>query len=222
MELDGYNQRFTEKDRLDRMHERHYGGTVDLLRQLTKRQSILDVGCGLKGSLGFLGAEGLNPDSEHGGPMWYAEGLDEDRKNESARYHSWAEVKGPFDTALFCHMLEHLPGEYPEALEQLRSASLVAKQFIIVAPNGGHNHFVHQRTQDGTHTCAPYNIVDFSVLLEENGFKVERLIRSGIKGYIGQHLKTRVWVARFLYAWTFGTSPFYDYVIVCRRRKNDE
>lgn len=201
-----YNSSVARRDKFIAMQERHYPPTKELLIKLFQGCRVLDFGCGPEGTLHFLGkAYGTD-----------IVGLDYDRGNAAATYHSWDEVEGHYDYVIFSHVLEHM--HYPESIANVERALTVAAGVVIVVPNGYYNPFINQRGMEITHVSEPYSNPGFCVILEDNGVFVERVIRSDIYDKRPFH----IWAARFLFNGLLGYSPFYDYIIICRRKNGQD
>lgn len=163
---------------------------------------VLDYGCGV-GSLGFL-----DTDPKTG---IHVDGYDIDTENLIAKYHDRSKIQDVYDIILLCHVLEHCTlEELRDIMEWCRTRG---KQVIIVLPNTTNPFMWIDFYMDITHV-RPYDSPDLLLLLEGLGFVVEKSVRCDIRGFYDPGLLRLA--LRFLFNVVMGTSPFYNYFVVCK------
>jgi 2-polyprenyl-3-methyl-5-hydroxy-6-metoxy-1,4-benzoquinol methylase len=202
--IDGYAEmkravsRFGETVRCE---SRWYGSRRWLLEELRDGMRVLDYGC-CEGTHGSLGAVHYN------GKTFAVEGLDIDKRNTRALYHSPDEVAGRYDAIVLSHVVEHCT---PDVVRQiLKWCSDHSDRLYVVTPNAGLNPFVDFWC-DVQHV-RPYNTGTFLYWLHLLGYDL-RVVWAGppTGSMINKLYSTLDAVLR-------GTSPYREYCVACKRR----
>jgi hypothetical protein len=161
---------------------------------------ILDYGCG-NGTLGGFGHLEIN------GKMYTVEGYDDDQDNKLAKYHKIEEILDWYDVILFSHVIEHC--DVNTATKILTWAKTKTGHIIIDIPNSSDNPFLNFHA-DLSH-LKEYNNADGLCFLNEMGWRPEHVV----KHEIDHTIKLRIKIARLVFSYIMGTSPFECYMIDC-------
>jgi SAM-dependent methyltransferase len=154
----------------------HGRSDLDLVRHcgLTKRQKLLDVGCGtghLLGDLRELGyrAEGADP---------FIASQVRDRFGVRVFKKSLDEVTGEYDVVIFRHSLEHMPNQL-DVLRSARKKLLPGGTCVVCIPVIGwawRQYGVHWSQLDAPRHLFLHTVKSFELIATKAGFRIERVV----------------------------------------------
>jgi hypothetical protein len=148
--------------RYNHLTRRYRGTSKDLIYEEVLRDypvKVLDYGCGPEGTIGLCKT-----------PILVIEGLDTDRDNRNACYHSVDEVDSFYDIIIFSHCIEHMsPAEAESTLRWMRDH---CRELLMVTPNSGNPSF--DFLKDLTH-LRPYSTPHTLAMMERIGFDIKHV-----------------------------------------------
>jgi hypothetical protein len=185
-----FDRDFREQDRV----------LVDLLPD---NGNVLDFGC-YDGTFKKLGVCKIN------NKVLRIDGFDIDHDNVLARYHSFNEIRQKYDAIIASHVFEHIDEQNLKIV--LKNLFGVSDMLIISMPNTDN---IFYNFWLNTEHKQPYDNPDIFAWLDNAGWTVKRVIRAtAFHREVGLIQN----IFRFIINVSVQKSPFYNYMIVCKRK----